>query len=90
MVVTWNQDVIKTLTLFLSLLLVEEIVDIGLHLFKRALLGLAADLDRVSLMNSGTGSKSLSEGMIFLDFMIAIDVSADFTLGHRSKFHTNK
>lgn len=72
----------KSLSFFLSLFLVEEIVDIGLHLFKAALFGLAADLGRVSPVNSGTGSKSLSEGMIFLDFMISIDVAADFTLGH--------
>ena len=72
----------QSLAFFLSLLLVEEIVDIGLHLFKAALFGLAADLGRVSPINSGTGSKSLSEGMIFLDFMISIDVAADFTLGH--------
>ena len=77
-----NPEERQSLAFFLSLFLVEEIVDIGLQLFKAALFGLAAELGRVSLLNAGTGSKSLSKGMIFLDFMISIDVAADFTLGH--------
>ena len=72
----------QSLAFFLSLFLVEKIIDIGLHLFKAALFGLAADLGRVTLLDSRTGSKSLRKGMVFLDFMISIDVSADFTLGH--------
>lgn len=72
----------KSIAFFLSLFLVEEIIDIGFDLFKSAFFRLAAHLDGVSLLNPGAGTKTLSKGMIFLDFVIAIQVAADFTLGH--------